>query len=153
VLLSCFQLKRKELAALEGEVQEKNTTLGALEADAASLQHAINSTLYDKQRGLERLASIQVRVFSIVQSHYPSMALVTMCGTGCISVQRMANRYDAVNRGRRAPMTEEEAQSVWERHQQAQEEHERIRQMIEGLSEAHPGLSEVLVRVSQLLDS
>ena len=78
---------------------------------------------------------------------------LTLASSVYAVLQRMANRYDSVNRGRRAHLTEEESATVWDRHAQAQEEHERIRQLIEGLSEAHPGLSEVLVRVSQLLDS
>ncbi len=57
-----LQLKRKELSALETEVQERSTVLSGLESEAAALQHSINSTQYDRQRGLERLASIQVCV-------------------------------------------------------------------------------------------
>jgi hypothetical protein len=71
----------------------------------------------------------------------------------CCVLQRMAARYDSVNRGRRPPMTEEEADSVWDRHQAAEREHEAVRALIAGLAEAHPGLAEVLVRVSQLLDT
>lgn len=61
-LCVCLQLKRGELETVEAECDIESKTLGSLEADAAVLQHSINATLYEKQRGLERLASIQVRV-------------------------------------------------------------------------------------------
>ncbi len=56
-----LQLKRKELSQLESQVTEESKALTEVEASAMAMQHSINSTLYDKQRGLERLASIQVR--------------------------------------------------------------------------------------------
>jgi chromosome segregation ATPase len=119
------QLKRKELMRLETEVESRAKMLGSLEADGASLQHSINSTLYDKQRGLEKLAS----------------------------VQRMTARFESVLAGRRPTLSADEEDGAYEQRQQVAAEQERIRQLIEGLAEAHPGLSEVLNRVSQLIDA
>lgn len=57
-----MQLKRGELEDLEAQVEEETKSLSAYEGEAASLQHSINATLYEKQRALEKLASIQVCV-------------------------------------------------------------------------------------------
>jgi cytosine/adenosine deaminase-related metal-dependent hydrolase len=54
------QLKRQELEALEMDLESESKTLNAYEAEAATLQHGINATLYEKQRALEKLASVQV---------------------------------------------------------------------------------------------
>lgn len=59
------QMKRRELEDTEAEVEIESKTLGSLEGDAAALQHSINATLYEKQRALEKLASIQVRSFFV----------------------------------------------------------------------------------------
>lgn len=71
----------------------------------------------------------------------------------CVSCpQRTVSRYDALSRGRRPKLSEEEAARVHESEERALEEQARIRAVIDGLVEAHPGMSEVLHRVSQLLD-
>ena len=59
------QMKRRELEDTEAEVEIESKTLGSLEGDAAALQHSVNATLYEKQRALEKLASIQVVVFAM----------------------------------------------------------------------------------------
>ena len=150
-----LQLKRGELEEIEAAVEAETKTLSSFEAEAAALQHSINGTLYEKQRNLEKLASIQVRrsPHSRACFHVPSRLVCVMCMRWrAVVLQRTLNRYEALSRGRRAPLSPDEADSVHDAERAAIEDQQRIRAVIDGLVEAHPGMSEVLHRVSQLLD-
>ena len=154
-----LQLKRGELEDVEAQVEEESKTLSGYEGEAASLQHGINATLYEKQRALEKLASIQVHSRTLAYHSAAGVVLAPTCspvGSSFIpvwlcvcpcGVQRTLGRYDALSRGRRAGGEDGEAALA-----AAEEAQARVRTVIDGLVEAHPGMSEVLHRVAQLLD-
>ena len=119
-----LELKRKELDELEASVSRKTEVLDSVEQEAAALQRDINATLYDKQRGVEELAA----------------------------VQRMLNRHEALARGHRAPLSDEEAATVEDELEDAMAQQDAVRLVIHGLTEAHPAMEEVLQRVAQLLE-
>ena len=52
--------RKRELRSIEEEVERRSDEVATLESQASELQREINNSLYEKQRGVERLASIQV---------------------------------------------------------------------------------------------
>lgn len=119
-----IRVKQAELDEVGKVVEDRAAMLSELEVHAEDLQKAINTALYDKQRGIEQLTA----------------------------QQRMAARYEALSSGRRVPVTEHQRESILQAVERAETTRSSVREMISKLAKDHPEMEEVLERVAQLTD-
>jgi chromosome segregation ATPase len=113
-----------EVAALQAATGERGAELAGLEARAGELQRGINTSLYEKQKGVEHASALA----------------------------RMLQRFEALEAGRLPPLTADEAAHVRERLREAEAARDGVRAMVAALAAQHTELAEVLDRVAQLTD-
>lgn len=116
--------RAQEASAAAAVVSERSAAVDSLEDQAATLQSAINVSLYEKQKGVEQVAALT----------------------------RLLQRLEAHEAGKAPPLTSEEAARVGERLREAEVARDRVRALVQNLSLAHGDLAEVLHRVGQLID-
>lgn len=116
--------KTAEAQQIMEALSAKAEQTGRLQNQLSDAQRAVHQAVYEKQKGVEALASLN----------------------------RMLDRFAALEAGRLPLLTATEASRIWDRVAEAEASLESVRALVGHLMSEHEDLHEVLDRVNQLID-